>query len=53
LASAGGSGAYSIKFMDEGSYFIAVVLGFIFIFSVIGLGILYKKLDNLDKEIEI
>jgi len=53
LATVGGSGAYSIKFMDEGLYFVAITLGIVFIFGVIGLGTLYKKLDILDKEIKL
>ncbi len=32
LASAGGSGAYAIKFTQEANYVFGIVLGFIFCF---------------------
>ncbi len=51
LASAGGSGAYAVKFAQEGNHILAIVLGVFFVFSVTGIGILYTKLDGLEKEI--
>ena len=51
LASAGGSGAYAVKFAQDGSFILSIVLGIFFIFSATGIGILYMKLDSLEKEI--
>ena len=51
LASAGGSGAYGVKFSQDGSFTLGAVLGMFFIFSTTGIGILYMKLDSLEKEI--
>jgi len=51
LASAGGSGAYAVKFSQAGSFTLGVVLGIFFIFSATGIGILYMKLDELEKAI--
>ena len=51
LASAGGSGAYAVRFSQDGSFILSVVLGLFFIFSATGIGILYMKLDSLEKEI--
>ncbi len=51
LASAGGSGAYAVKFAQDENYILSIVLGIFFIFSATGIGILYTKLDILEKEI--
>jgi len=51
LASAGGSGAYAVKFSQDESFALGIVLGIFFIFSATGIGILYMKLDGLEKEI--
>ena len=51
LASAGGSGAYAVKFLQDGSFMGGIVLSLFFIFSSTGIGILYMKLDSLEKEI--
>ncbi len=51
LASAGGSGAYAVKFLQDGSFVVGIVLSLFFIFSSTGIGILYMKLDGLEKEI--
>lgn len=53
LASSGGSGAYAMKFTQEESYIVGYFLWFVFIFSIIGLGILYNKIDYLEKRIEL
>ncbi len=51
LASTGGSGAYAVKFSQEGNFTLGIALGTFFIFSATGIGILYMKLDSLEKEI--
>ncbi len=53
LALAGGSGAYVVKFSQQGNFILSVVLGLFFIFSAIGIGMLYMKLDGLEKGITV
>jgi hypothetical protein len=53
LACAGGSGAYAIKFTQDGYYFLGAFLWLVFIFSIVGLGTLYYKIDILEKRIEV
>jgi hypothetical protein len=53
LASAGGSGAYAIKFTQESSYFLGSFLWLVLIFSILGLGTLYYKINALEKRIEL
>ena len=51
LASAGGSGAYAVKFAQEGYIVPSLLLSMFFAFCTIGLGMLYMKIDGLEKEI--
>ena len=53
LALAGGSGAYDVKFSQQGNFLLSVVLGMFFIFSATGVGMLYMKIDSLEKGIRI
>jgi hypothetical protein len=53
LASAGGSGAYAIKFTQESHFFLGAFLWLVFIFGIIDLGTLYQKIDFLEKRIEV
>ena len=53
LALAGGSGAYAVKFSQQGNFLLSVVLGMFFIFSATGVGMLYMKIDSLEKGIMI
>ncbi len=53
LTSAGGSGAYAVKFSQDGSFIISIALGIFFVFSVTGIGILYMKLDGLEKGVKL
>ena len=53
LALAGGSGAYAVKFSQQGNFLLSVVLGMFFIFSTTGVGMLYMKIDSLEKGIRI
>ena len=53
LALSGGSGAYAVKFSQQGNFLLSVVLGMFFIFSATGVGMLYMKIDSLEKGIRI
>jgi type IV secretory pathway TrbL component len=53
LALIGGSGAYGVKFFQENIYILATILGIIFLYSILGIGILYKKLNEIEREMDI
>jgi hypothetical protein len=50
LAGAGGSGAYAIKFALSKGIFSTGIFSIFFIFCAIGVGMLYIKIDRLEKE---